>query len=642
MLSTLSGDKSAWLVYLSIGNLGKEIRRSTKSNGLILIGLLPKVPRKPREHTTKRAFHMALREILRPLEAPARDGVEMRCADGHTRVVFPRISSFLADYPEQCLLTLVKQGWCPRCELRPAEFPGYNRRPIRRSPGRCSDMSEDMAASLGYWKFPDFAPFSDCHEGCDIFSCIGVDRLHQLLKGVFHDHAWKWVIKMLESIHGVGKAAELVDKRFAEVPHFTDLRNFGHKFSGIQQWTGAEFKDMLKVWLAVLAPLLKGYPDHMRFLKAVTDFILIAGYYSHSDSTLGYLQDALNAISRGLPHFSDFRKSDDASGIPKLHAIFHYVECIREMGSADNTDTEQTESAHRWLIKDGYRASNKVDYVPQILEWERRLFHIKNRVNLYRYLIAHHRSSQHAPTCQLLVEPLSIPPEIAPPRLSRLEKRRVLLASLTRHSRFTLSELLGALVNHWRGLPQSIHTSPELQSFGGQRTWVLRQRICVAAGITITVPKHNQPRGVAMQRARCTFNWRKSERERFDYILVQGPREDGRSLLRQEGLRVARLVFAFRFVDKINTGPLTNDGIPERKLVCHDLLLVEDMEYLDSAMPNDCHGMVTCRESSPSRRRLRIVPACDAWLAVHLVPSGRGGKYFLNQYTSLEAYNQVY
>ena len=134
---------------------------------------------------------------------------------------------------------------------------------------------------------------------------------------------------------------------------------------------------MVKVWLAVLAPLLREYPDHIRFLKAVTDFILIASYHSHSDSTLGYLQDALNAISRGLPLFLDYRKSDDASGIPKLHAIYHYIECICEMGSSNNTDMEQTESAHQWLIKDGYWASNKVEYVPQILEWERRLFHNK-------------------------------------------------------------------------------------------------------------------------------------------------------------------------------------------------------------------------------------------------------------------------
>ena len=85
----------------------------------------------------------------------------------------------------------------------------------------------------------------------------------------------------------------------------------------------------------------------MRFLKAVTNFIPIASYHSHSDSTLGYIQDVLNVISRGLPLFSDFRKSDNASGILKLPAIYHYIECIREMGSSDNMDMEQMDLAHR-------------------------------------------------------------------------------------------------------------------------------------------------------------------------------------------------------------------------------------------------------------------------------------------------------
>ena len=127
------------------------------------------------ESTLRSVHFTALWEILRPLEASALDDIEMRCADGHTRVVFPRISSFLADYPKQCLITLVKQGWCPRCELPPAKFPGYNRWPTRRSSEQYSDMSEDVAASLGYWKFTDFAPFSDFHKGCDIFACMGVN-----------------------------------------------------------------------------------------------------------------------------------------------------------------------------------------------------------------------------------------------------------------------------------------------------------------------------------------------------------------------------------------------------------------------------------------------------------------------------------
>ena len=142
MLSTLSGDKSAWPVYFSVGNLTKAKRRSPNTNGLILIGLLPRIPHRAKSHTQKRVYHTALREILRPLEAPEREGITIRCADGHTRLAFPRIASFLADYPEQCTITLIKYLWCPRCELPPDEFPGFNRHAARRRSDRYSDMSE--------------------------------------------------------------------------------------------------------------------------------------------------------------------------------------------------------------------------------------------------------------------------------------------------------------------------------------------------------------------------------------------------------------------------------------------------------------------------------------------------------------------
>jgi hypothetical protein len=34
------------------------------------------------------------------------------------------------------------------------------------------------------------------------------------------------------------------------------------------------------------------------------------------------------------------------------------------MGSADNSDTERSDVAHKNLIKDGYHSSNKVNYIP--------------------------------------------------------------------------------------------------------------------------------------------------------------------------------------------------------------------------------------------------------------------------------------
>ena len=37
-----------------------------------------------------------------------------RCPDGHFRRVIYDFVAFIADYPEQALLTGIVQGWCPR------------------------------------------------------------------------------------------------------------------------------------------------------------------------------------------------------------------------------------------------------------------------------------------------------------------------------------------------------------------------------------------------------------------------------------------------------------------------------------------------------------------------------------------------
>lgn len=39
----------------------------------------------------------------------------MMCPDGHYRRVIFEIGPFIADYPEQVLLTGIVQGWCPKC-----------------------------------------------------------------------------------------------------------------------------------------------------------------------------------------------------------------------------------------------------------------------------------------------------------------------------------------------------------------------------------------------------------------------------------------------------------------------------------------------------------------------------------------------
>jgi hypothetical protein len=39
----------------------------------------------------------------------------VRCADGHYRRAIYGIGPYIADYPEQCILSSTAQNWCPMC-----------------------------------------------------------------------------------------------------------------------------------------------------------------------------------------------------------------------------------------------------------------------------------------------------------------------------------------------------------------------------------------------------------------------------------------------------------------------------------------------------------------------------------------------
>jgi hypothetical protein len=55
---------------------------------------------------------------------------------------------------------------------------------------------------VGLWKFTDGPNFADAYAGCNIYSCINIDRLQQLLKSLLDDHRWEWVVGFLNNIDG--------------------------------------------------------------------------------------------------------------------------------------------------------------------------------------------------------------------------------------------------------------------------------------------------------------------------------------------------------------------------------------------------------------------------------------------------------
>jgi hypothetical protein len=69
----------------------------------------------PAFRTFKRQlYHASLSAILQSTKPAMMTPVVRRCPDGHFRRVIYDLGPFIADYPEQVMLTGTVQGWCPK------------------------------------------------------------------------------------------------------------------------------------------------------------------------------------------------------------------------------------------------------------------------------------------------------------------------------------------------------------------------------------------------------------------------------------------------------------------------------------------------------------------------------------------------
>ncbi|TFK45508.1 hypothetical protein OE88DRAFT_1715348 [Heliocybe sulcata] len=346
-LSTFSGDKQAWPVYLTVGNINKAVRRRPSRHAVVLLGYLPisKLHCFKKENRSLQGywlFHFAMQELLKPLIEAGREGVMMTCTDGFVRRVFPLLAAYIADHPEQCLVCCCKENRCPTCTVGWQE-QGRPLTSCYRDPGESlnaiRDQDDSRAAQEGLRDVPE--PFWAGLPYANIFNCIVPDLLHQLHKGVFKDHLVKWVTSGHE---------DEIDARFARVPPYQNLQ-------------------MEKIFIGVL-PGLHDDPRVMAASRAILDFIYLAHYPSHTILTLEQMQEALADFHKHKQVFIDLGLRNPANfNIPKVHWMVHYIASIVDFGSCDGLSTETSECLHIDFAKLGYRASNRKAYLKQMVTW---------------------------------------------------------------------------------------------------------------------------------------------------------------------------------------------------------------------------------------------------------------------------------
>ncbi|KAF9496260.1 hypothetical protein BDN71DRAFT_1505955 [Pleurotus eryngii] len=327
-LSNFGSDKSAWPVYLTIGNLSKEIRWRPSCHGTVLIGYLPVAKlqcfsKSVRSLEIYWLFHKCMSKLVNPLVAAGKQGVEMTCADSLIWKIFPILAVYIADYPEQCLVACCKENQCPRCVVPP----------------------EERGELLETRHLPH----------TNIFTSITPDILHQLHKGVFKDHLVKWCTTVI--------GADELDARFNAMPDAHGLRHFKKGISGVSQWTGKEHKEMQKVFVGVMAGAVNN--KVLTVVRALVDFIYYAQFQSHTTTSLNSLRVSLELFHKHKDIFVDLEIREHFN-IPKLHAIQHYIDSIKELGSLNGYNTESPERLHIDFAKEAYRASNRHNFLVQM------------------------------------------------------------------------------------------------------------------------------------------------------------------------------------------------------------------------------------------------------------------------------------
>lgn len=298
-LSVFSGQKEAYPAYLSIGNIPKSIRRKPSLHAQTLFAYLPTAQFNTADLTNTdirmakaRAFHYAMKHIFSSLKEAGKEGVLMTSGDGKTRHCFPILAVYIADYPEQCLVTCVRYGHCPLCECPPDQLGEWGDCEKRSQ----SDVLETLTAAFNARSVKDrdtilkdsgLAPIKDPFWAdlphLSIHSSITPDILHQLYQGLIK-HLTGWIQRLI--------GPKELDRRLSCLPPNHPVRIYDKGISSFSRLSGNEHRQIAKQLLGCLIGRVAD--EAVRATRALLDFLYLAQYQSHSDGTLQYLEAALS------------------------------------------------------------------------------------------------------------------------------------------------------------------------------------------------------------------------------------------------------------------------------------------------------------------------------------------------------------
>ncbi|KAG8706037.1 hypothetical protein FRC11_008550, partial [Ceratobasidium sp. 423] len=362
-------------VYLSIGNISKTVRRRPTKRAMVIIGYLPVedfedvVNRETQANYRGELLHKSLTELLMPLRTASSDGMLAWCADGHLQHLYPTITAWVADWPEQNDIACTCRNGCPRCMQKWTGCGQGGNTAALRDRDRAIDAFQTYrntksSAKLDALRLKPWPAFWENIPELEIGMCFTPDLLHQLYKGMY-EHARDWA----EDLLGMKE----FNDRFKSIPQAKGLRHFKRGVTKVKVWTGRESREMMRQFLPIVIDA-QAPADFVHVMRALLDFAFLAEREMLTDIELAELEGALEIFHREKQVLVDLTLipgRNTFNRIPKLHMLGHYAESIRELGTPDGYSTETPEHLHILYVKNGWRKSNQRNPMPQIVDYVR-------------------------------------------------------------------------------------------------------------------------------------------------------------------------------------------------------------------------------------------------------------------------------
>jgi len=281
-ISVMSGNRMAYPVLISLANIDACIHSKSSLHAHLLLALLPIA--KFMHKTTRvcsllqdRLVHQALNVVLSPLKTAAAVGIMMSDPRGNLRYCFTPIAAWIADTPEECLLSGTSPKASPVTTATSKNFGDPYQHPphtgtmtlaaIRKVCSQHSPMDYK-----NFLKVIKRLQLNGVIDPCwniwalsDPSDFITPEVLHHF-HGMFWNHDVKWCI-------AVTGAAEL-DFRFSLIQTLVGYRAFNEGISKLKQVTGCDHCEIQRYIIGAVAGSV--LCKFLMAIRALLDFHYLA------------------------------------------------------------------------------------------------------------------------------------------------------------------------------------------------------------------------------------------------------------------------------------------------------------------------------------------------------------------------------